>query len=289
MKVLVLVGGICGVASAALLARIGLEAGLSPAALSAWRLTVAAGALLIFLMVRRDLKVVDGWRLAIAGICLAFHFATWIASLEYISVARSTLLVATSPLWAGLAGLFIPSLRPRRAFWIGLAIALVGTLVVTSQGGAAEHRDPAWLGDGLALIGAICIVPYLLLSQAAQTRIGTLRAVTWIYAFAALALWVWLLPQSPSLPHTGEAWLSILGMAILAQLGGHSSLNWALKHFTAAQVATATLMEPVFAALLAWIFLSERVTGLQAAGGAILLLGVGVGLRSERVPTPLTD
>ncbi|MFI5386011.1 MAG: DMT family transporter, partial [Fimbriimonadales bacterium] len=280
-------------ASAALLARYGLDGGFSPIGLSAWRLTVASTALILFQLFERVAKpsntqhptpnTADPWRLLTAGLFLAIHFATWIASLEYVSVARSTLLVATSPLWAGLVGLFVPALRPRPIFWLGLLVAGGGTILVTSQGlTTAVHKDPAWLGDLLAVVGAICIVPYLLLSQQVQTRLGTLRTVTWIYSAAAASLLLFLIPEGQlTLPRSPQVWGSIVGMAIFAQLIGHSSLNYCLKHFTAAQVATASLLEPVFASALAWAFLSERVTLLQTLGGVVLLVGVSVCLKAE--------
>ncbi|HVT12971.1 MAG TPA: DMT family transporter [Fimbriimonadaceae bacterium] len=287
MPILVLLVGLCGVASAALLARYGLAAGVSPEALSAWRLTVASLALIATVAAFRLPKIAkaDIWRAAVAGVFLALHFSTWIASLEYVSVARSTLLVATSPLWAGLLGLVLPSLRPRPIFWLGLAFAAGGTILFTSQSSAAVHRGPPWVGDLLALAGAIAIVPYLLLSQTVQRKAGTLVTVTWIYAAAAAVLWFYLLPMGQAVvPRSTNAWISILGMAIFAQLIGHSSLNYALRHFSAAQVATATLLEPVFAAILAWLFLGEGLNWIQVGGGFVLLAGVGLGLRGEPPP-----
>lgn len=282
MRYLVLVIGVCGVASAALLARAGLDAGMSPLGLSAWRLVVASVGLLLWRTLSRGRSVFDRSdqiRLALAGLFLAVHFATWIASLNYVSVARSTLLVATAPLWAGLAGLFVPSLRPSKFFWHGLLIAGVGTVVVTTQGATFRGGAHAWLGDLLAVIGAMAIVPYLLASQSVQKRHGTLATVTWIYTAAAVVLAGCALGTGGSaVPASPAAWGSILGMALFAQLIGHSSLNWSLKNFSASQVATTTLLEPVFAAALAWPILGEAISAMQGLGGVLLLIGVGIAL-----------
>ncbi len=282
MRYLVLVIGVCGVASAGLLARAGLDAGMSPLALSAWRLVIASLGLLVWRLIsigRTAFDRSDQLRLAIAGLFLAVHFATWIASLNYVSIARSTLLVATAPLWAGLAGLFVPSLRPSRLFWVGLLIAGVGTAVVTTQGATFRGGEHAWLGDLLAVIGAMAIVPYLLASQSVQKRHGTLATTTWIYSAAAVVLVVCALGTSgPVMPPSPAAWGSILGMALFAQLIGHSSLNGSLKNFTASQVATTALLEPVFAAALAWPILGEAISPMQGLGGLLLLVGVGIAL-----------
>jgi len=294
VRYLVLTFAICGAASAALLARIGLDAGVSPGALSAWRLAAASLALVFFQIAwpkSRRLPKGDIWRTTVAGIFLAVHFATWIASLHYIPVARSTLFVSTSPLWAGLVGLAVPSLRPKAIFWVGLLVAGFGTFLVTlPEQAAASVHGPAWIGDLLATVGAICVVPYLLLSQQVQTRTGTLVTITWIYSAAAVSLLVFLAARGDlHPPSTEQAWLSILGMALFAQLIGHSLINYCLRQFTTAQVATATLLEPVFAGTLAWFFIREPVSGVEALGGAILLVGVGIGMRGDPAPVGVPE
>lgn len=286
MKYLALLVGVCGVASAALLARFGLDAGFSPIALSAWRLAIASAGLIIFQMAkpklattRQALATTDRIKTIVAGIFLAVHFATWIASLEYTSVARSTLFVATSPVWAGFAGLFVPRLKPRPSFWLGLAVAAAGTLLITSV--AAPAKGSTLIGDSLAVVGAICIVPYLLLSQEVQESAGTLRTITWIYASAAAWLVVPLAISGHFVaPSTPQVWISLLGMALFAQVVGHGLFNYSLRHFTASQVAAATLLEPVFASALAWPILGEKVGFAQALGGLLLLAGVSLTLRA---------
>lgn len=301
---------------------MGLGGGMDALQLALWRLTVAGGLLLLWQAVgwrwigrhrlrpsqrktgiTRSLEETnvaaplksamprrEQARLVIAGACLAFHFVTWFASLNYVPIARSTLLVTTSPLWAGLLGWFVPGLRVGRGFWSGLAIAITGGFLVTTQG-AAQHGQTAfsvgsaWKGDMLAMAGGLLIVPYLLLVQRAQAAFGTLRAVTWAYSCAAACLWLVALPQGhwrppPTLP----AWASVLGMALVPQLLGHTALNRSLRHFSASQVSTATLLEPVFAGILAWLLLGETITGGQMAGATLLLCGVAQTLRVRGTP-----
>lgn len=287
---LLLLGGVFAVSAAPLLARWGLDAGMDAAPLAMWRLTLA-GALLI----AWDLYQASGRpplprpvriRLAAAGVCLALHFVTWFASLELIPVARSTLLVTTAPLWAGLLGLVVPALRPQRGFWSGLLVAMVGLMLVTASGAGRAGLVPAGqghLGDARAVLGAILVVPYFLLVQQAQARFGTLRVVTWVYAAAAMYLWMVALAQRQiALPPTSVAWISVLGMALVPQLLGHTALNRSLRTFSAGQVTAATLLEPVFAAALAWPLLGERLSLRQILGAALLLGGVALALRNSR-------
>ncbi len=139
------------------------------------------------------------------------------------------------------------------------------------------------MGDMLAVGGAIMVAPYLLLVQNVQARLGTWRTVVWTYSAAAASLWpvaLWTSGGASSLmPHSRTAWLSVTGMALVPQLIGHTALNWSLKRFSAGAVAAATLMEPVFASVLAWWIFGETLTGRQVFGAAILLIGVGCALR----------
>jgi drug/metabolite transporter (DMT)-like permease len=285
---LILVAGVIAVGSAALMARLGLGAGLTPLELSAWRMTMAALILGGWLLARRapQKKLSRDQALALigSGSCIGIHFAIWFTSLEYVHVARSTLVVSTTPIWAGLLGLVIPSLRPPGRFWLGLVIALAGMVLVTVMDHPLEHlKEPDWVGDVLAGIGAIIFVPYLLLSQRVQKEVGMEQAILWIYSSAAVCLWILGFASGQvSIPTAPAAWMSILGMAVIAQLGGHTVFNWALRHFSAGQVGSALLLEPVFAAVLAWMILGERLEPLQEIGGVLLLIGVAITLTKKK-------
>lgn len=285
--VAVIVLGQFAIGSAALFARAGLDAGMGPVSLAAWRLTL--GSLLVlaysWLFARRGRVPMPErpWVLALAGLLLGAHFATWFASLSYVSIAVSTLLVATCPIWAGLLEAVWLRKAPARAFWLGLALALAGLALVSFRA-APKASGSVALGCALALAGAWAFAVYLLIVQPYQTSIGTARTVSWTYTAAALFMaGAALLGDWPNLVPSGAlAWTSVLGMAFLAQGVGHTTLNWALKHMAPSAVGVTTLLEPVFAAALAWPIFGETVSLLQAAGAALVLWGVGVVLAKGR-------
>lgn len=301
---LVLFVGQLAVGSAALLARLGLDAGMNALALSAWRLAVASILLLAasqFAQKQREagtpLDTRTRMRLIMAGLCLGIHFATWFASLKLIPIARSTLLVTTAPVWTGIAQRFLFKKRLPTTFWLGLAIAGVGVYLITLQNtpiltiGVMGSQSP--VGDLLAIAGAIAISGYLLLVEDIQPTLGTSRTITWTYSVAAIGLIITTLPTVPfqsAIPHNRAAWLSIMGLALIPQLIGHTSFNWCLKHFKAAVVAASTLLEPVFAGALAWLLLAEPLSTRQIVGAVILLGGVALTLldrKSQPNPEPL--
>ena len=300
---LVLFVGQLAVGSAALLARLGLDAGMNALALSAWRLAVASILLLAASRFARKQREAGNppdtrtrMRLILAGLCLGIHFATWFASLKLIPIARSTLLVTTAPVWTGLAQRFLFKKRLPPTFWLGLTIAGVGVYLITLQDtplltlGATGRQSPA--GDLLAIAGAIAISGYLLLVEDIQPTLGTSGTITWTYSVAAIGLMlaaVLSVPIQNAVPHNRAAWLSIMGLALIPQLIGHTSFNWCLKHFKAAVVAASTLLEPVFAGALAWLLLAEPLSTRQIVGAVILLGGVALTLLDrKKQPEPET-
>jgi drug/metabolite transporter (DMT)-like permease len=279
---LLLVAAQMAVGSAALFARFGLT-DLSPLTLSAWRLALAT--IVVIIVASRTEKVPllphERLRLIIAGICLGTHFATWFASLQTLPVGRSTLLVSTAPLWTGLASMVLFRERLSRKFWGGLALAGVGLVAFVGREGMTQIQT----GDLLATIGAVAIAAYFLLVKPVQARVGTMVSVVWTYASATVALWiaVLLFHESPLPPqaHALRVWAVIVALAVIPQLLGHTTMNLALRYVSPAIIAASTLLEPVIAALLAWLFLHETLTPTQMIGGVVVLLGMGLTLTSS--------
>ncbi|MEO8004089.1 MAG: DMT family transporter, partial [Betaproteobacteria bacterium] len=220
----------------------------------------------------------------LSGFLLAVHFWVWITSLEYTSIASSTALVATNPLWVALASALILGERPGPAALIGIVLTLCGSALIFV---ADAHSDSAsaspMFGNALALVGAIAASGYLLVGRALRARVS-LTAYIWLaYATAAFLLAVAALLSSvsfSSLP--ASAWLAMIALALGPQLLGHSIFNWALRRLSATFVAVAILGEPVGSALLAWLLFGERFSAPQFAGFALLLLGIFVAARDER-------
>ncbi|MEJ5171700.1 MAG: DMT family transporter, partial [Fimbriimonadales bacterium] len=182
LQIGVLLASQLAIGSAALMARAGLDAGAGPLELAFWRLVVAWATVSILVrllptpsepVAGRDLWVAVG-----GGIFLGWHFALWFFSLGRISVALSTLLVCTSPIWAGLLEAAVLRRPPRREFWLGVAVALVGVAMVVGAERVGSGSD-LLLGGLAAAAGAACLVPYLLAGKVLQRRFGLWRSVGW--------------------------------------------------------------------------------------------------------------
>lgn len=286
---LILGGAQLAVGAAAIFARYALAAA-GPLAVSAGRLVIAALVLgLLSLLRGKTLRApARGTQrivLAFAGLALAVHFATWIASLDYTSVAVSTLLVATTPIWTAAYDAVVHRRmlsRAAAAAFVAGAIGLI--LVVGFDRTPAPQPGLEWAGGCLAIAGAIAFAAYLLLVRTVRGGLTTRRIVTHTYGWAALFLVLAALfarqPLPP--PSATAAWGGIIAMALVSQLLGHTAMNFSLRSFSPSAVSFANLLEPVFAAALAFAIFREPVPA-PAIGGAIILLGaVLVVAREER-------
>lgn len=230
-----------------------------------------------------------------SGIFLAFHFAAWITSLEYTTVASSVVLVTTSPLWVALLSTIILKERLPGIAWIGICIALIGSVVVTGgqvcqvqSGGLVCPQlsdfiqGRAFWGDFLALVGAWMAAGYLLVGRKLRAQITLGSYISIVYGTAAIVLIALVFAARQKLagyPAVDYVWF--LALALFPQLLGHSSFNWALRYLSAAYVSVNLLGEPIGSALLALVFLGEKPSLLEIAGGLLILCGIYVVSRVE--------
>ena len=268
------------IGAAAIFARFALAGG-GPIAVSALRLLVAALPKGIVAARRGAYARIDApteRRLVWAGFALALHFGCWIASLRYASVAVSTLLVCTTPIWTE-AFAVVRTRRVRGTVLASIACALAGVAIVV--GAPAKSETP--LGIGLALAGAVAIAAYLLLVRAGDPRYGTLAIVARTYPIAACALIAATVATRDPLPAltNGSAWAGIWAMALISQLFGHTALNAAVRRLSATFVATVTLIEPAVAGLLAAAIFAERLAPATLTGGLVVLAGIAIAVRAE--------
>ncbi|MDJ0802243.1 MAG: DMT family transporter [Desulfobacterales bacterium] len=222
----------------------------------------------------------DGVLALLAGFFLALHFATWIASLDYTSVANSVVLVNTNPIWVGLLGPFLTK-EPLRRRTVGcILLSVIGAFIIgwgdVATGGMALY------GDGLALAGGVCAAFYLLIGRNLRARVSLLAYIMLCYGSAAVFLWMAVLGLGFDFTGFSAAtWAAFGGMAVFSQLVGHSSYNWALKWLRTSTVAISLLGEPIGASILAWLLFGEALTVAKLFGGALVLTAIYLIAREE--------
>jgi drug/metabolite transporter (DMT)-like permease len=296
--------GIAAVSTASLFIRLAQEEAPS--------LVIAAGRLLIASLV----IVPFSWKnmrtelprqpksnillLMLSGILLGLHFAAWITSLEYTSISSSVVIVTTAPLWVAI---FSPIfLKEKITKWVilGLGVSLFGSTIVALN--SACHFSSGQLvcepifsissnrmviGDILALFGAFFSAGYLMIGRRVRNAVSLSSYTATVYSVATIVLITMVIFSKDQIIHySNQTYLWILALALIPQLIGHSSFNWALKYLSAAMVSIALLGEPIGTIILAYLILKESPTMLEIVGGALILTGIIVASKSRR-ETPL--
>jgi drug/metabolite transporter (DMT)-like permease len=281
---IVLVIGVFAVSFASIFIRFAQEEHAPSLVLAAARLWVATLVLTPVVM-RRHRQELHAMRLGdlkwalVSGLVLGVHFASWITSLEYTAVMNSVVLVSTNPLWVALLASAFLGEKLNRWTALGLALALSGGVLVSLSGDVGEPvtRHAPWLGNGLALVGAIMGAIYFVIGRKLRARLSAILYIWLVYGAAALILTGVVLvsgAQVAGLPAEAYLWMVLMGL--IPQLVGHSSFNYALGFLPAAFVSLAALGEPIGSGILAVIFLNEWPVALQLVGSALILFGIGV-------------
>lgn len=296
-----LLAGVVAVSTAAIFIRFAQQEGSPSIVIAAARLTIASLVLAPFALTRyrSDLHTLSKqeWILALlSGLFLALHFGTWITSLEYTSVASSVVLVSTTPLWVAILAPLVLRERLGIAAGIGLILALSGGTIVglsdtcTWQSGAVTcpplqsfFAGRAALGDLLALTGAWMAAGYILAGRKLRSKMELIPYVFIVYGMAAIVLIVIMLGlrESPvGLPPLVYLWFILL--ALIPQLLGHSTFNWALKYLPASFVSVALLGEPVGSTILAYFIFLEQPGWTKIGGAVLILIGIWMASRGEK-------
>ena len=257
------------------------EAG--PTATAFWRVALAVPALWVLC----SLKSKPGnrqtpWLLLLAaGVAFAGDLGFWHASIQLTSVANSTLLANLSSLFVTLAAWIFLRERPSRLFLTGLGLALFGvTLLVRSS---LQFSATALAGDALGVVTAMFYAGYILAVKGLRDRGETALR---IMAITSTLTAILLLPAALAtgeqfFPATPAGWLVLLGLALVSHAAGQGLIAYALAHLPAAFSSVGLLLQPVVAALFAWLLLAEPLVALQVAGGLIVLAGIYLARRGS--------
>jgi drug/metabolite transporter (DMT)-like permease len=231
------------------------------------------------------------WLLAIlSGVFLALHFASWITSLEYTTVASSVVLVSMSPLLVALLSTFLLREPLRKAAWIGLVIAILGSVLIAfSQSSASDTAGQGafgkarLLGNALAFAGAVFVAVYLIIGRKLRAKLPMVPYAFIVFGTAALVLLAAALfsgQRMSGYPPSTYLWFLLLGL--VPQILGHAGFNWALRYLPASFVSISLLGEPIGSGFLALFLLNEVPSLLELFGGGMILTGIYLASQRNR-------
>ena len=220
--------------------------------------------------------------LAAAGLAFAGDLAFWHWSIQFTSVANSTLLANLASIFVTLAAWLLWRQKPSGMFLVGLALALGGVLLLVRSG--LRFSSTALLGDGLGVVTAMFYAWYLLSVKGLRDRgAATLHLMAVTTTLTAVILCpVALASGEAMLPASTTGWLILLGLAWISHSAGQGLIAYALAHLPAAFSSVGLLFQPVMAAVFAWALLGEPLAALQFAGGAVVLAGIYLANRGSK-------
>jgi len=242
---------------------------------------------------RSELREMDNGTLKIcilSGIFLALHFATWITSIKYTSIASSTVLVNTHPIFIVIGSYFILKEKTSKKAVLSILIALLGSIIIST--GDSTLGSNILLGDILAVLGGIFITAYMMIGRIVRQKLSVTSYTFIVYLSCSVTLlFLTLITKTPLYPYPLKEWLIFLALAIFCTILGHSIFSWALKYVKPTFISTAVLGEPVFATVWAIFIFNEIPTPWQIVGSIIILSSIYtfVKIKEENTSTSQED
>lgn len=256
---------------------------VGPMATAFWRVALALIPIFIFSLIKKDSgpkpeKLSDYAMLILPGVILAADLAAWHLSITMTSVANATLLANLAPVFVTVIGFIFFRAPVSRIFVMGLALALVGVIVL--KGGPSAFGNGDLRGDGVAIIAAVFYAGYILAIGQLRSRFDTIRIMLWSTASAAVCVFpLGFFFEPQMLPPTAYGWAIVFGLAFISHASGQVAIAFALAYLPAAFSSLTLLLQPVVAAILAWVLLNEAIGPMQAIGGLVVLAGIMIARR----------
>ncbi len=266
-----------------------------PLAIALWRLGLSMTVVAVILLTG------GGWRqwkglnrgdliaAGVAGVLLALHFWSWIASIGYTSVAASVVLVNVHPVIVAAGSALFLGERPSRVQAAGIAVSLAGAGLLAwgdiSAAQSAAHGGNALIGDLLAVVGAITIAGYLLTGRRVRQKLDLWPYVGLVYGACLLTVLLIALARGTVIgPQPQRELLIFTGMALGPMLLGHTGFNWALRYLPAYVVSLVAIAEPIGATALAALLpgIGEQPSVMTLVGGGVVLAGIVLASRQRR-------
>ena len=255
---------------------------------SAWRLTYSVALIALVLALRGNggdvfrLDRRQRWLACVAGVLLAAHFWSWIASLRYTTVASSVVLVSMQPIFVAALSALLLHERATARQWLGIMLGVTGAVIIgVSDATAVTASKNALLGDGLALMGALLVSGYYVIGRELRQQLDLWVYVGVVYGIAALVMLLIVIvdPGTQLTGYPARDWWIFAALAAGPMMVGHTGVNYALRYVPAYVANLAIMGEPVGATLIAWALPALReVPGAGVlAGAALILSGILLG------------
>ncbi|MBP3839427.1 MAG: DMT family transporter, partial [Chryseobacterium sp.] len=211
--------------------------------------------------------------IAICGILFASDIAVWNISIQHSSATQATLLTNLSPIWVGIFSFVFLNYRPRKSFWLGTLIALMGMMVFVGVDTILELKlDTAFF---LGVLSGLLYALYILVSKTVVEKVEVITFITYSMIFSTVFLFIVNIAFGEEFfGFSGQAWISLFVQGIVCQLIAWLLISYSTQNMRATRVSLSLLSQAIFAALLAAVFIGEKITPVQMIGSIIILAGI---------------
>jgi len=252
---------------------MGLTSGLTSAF---YRMAIATALLFPYALYKGKLQLESFTTLlpiAICGILFASDIAVWNISIQGSSATQATLLTNLSPIWVGIISLLFLNFRPRKSFWLGTLIALVGMSIFVGIDTILNLQlDGAFF---LALLSGVLYALYILTSKKVLEKMEVITFISYSMLCSTIFLLVINLGfGEPFFGFSGPAWISLFVQGIVCQLIAWLLISYSTQKMRATRVSLSLLSQAIFATILAAVFVNENITGTQMIGSVVILAGI---------------
>lgn len=203
--------------------------------------------------------------------------------LYYTTSINSAVLNSLTPLVTLLVVILFGSEKATRSQLIGLAISLVGILIFCRVE-QYQFLQKTLFGDFLTILNCICYGTFLALSKKFFQTYDRVWITAWIFIFTALLIPLFAYQDMIHFtwPHmTTSLWIAASYSVIIATLLGYFLVVWVVAHHSALKISQFEYLQPVFTAILAYIFLNETLTLQSWVGGTAIFAGLALSLKGN--------
>ena len=279
---LALIFGILCISIFPILVKLRLTEGLISAF---YRMTIALALLLPYVLLTKKFKLPNTKNILLAALCgilFSSDVAVWNIAIQDSSATQASLLTNLSPLWVGIGSLLFLKIRPTTNFWIGTFVSLLGMITLVGFNFFLEMNfDRAFL---FAVLSGILYSIYLLVSKNVLSDVDILSFMT--ISLLASSIYLGIVCYAVDETFTGfsnTAWFVLILQAIICQLCAWLSISYATQHIRVTRISLSLLSQAIITAVLAWLFLEEKITLQMILGGIILLFGIRITFYNKKI------
>jgi drug/metabolite transporter (DMT)-like permease len=277
---LVLLSGL-GYGAVVVLARVAYESGSNVPTSLAVRFGLAGALLWLILALRRQVQRLPARRIAalwLMGLLFSVGAMASFKSVEYMPASLAALLFYIYPAFIALGSALWFKTRFTVSRMMVLLASLAGcALTINVQGGPVDER-----GIAFALLTPVFYAAYVLVGSRVTVGIGSLNAAVWVISascvFMLAAGMSGVFGERLTTDISTRGWLALLALAFFSTFVAMTAFLAGIARIDLFRAAILSTMEPVVSVALAALLLSERLTGQQALGGAVIV-GSGVALQ----------